>query len=86
MTTGHARTARSNELSETSRQRLASGNVLRIQDSKDEADIIACKQAPTLIEFATASSRDRFERVTSGLDMLHIPYAIDNRLVRGLDY
>ena len=78
--------ARVSELSETSRQRFASGHVLRVQDSKDEADIAVCTHAPTLIEHASASARDRFNRVTAGLELLGIPYTIDNRLVRGLDY
>jgi histidyl-tRNA synthetase len=42
--------------------------------------------APTIAEFLSADATKHFGRVKEGLDALGIPYFIDERLVRGLDY
>ena len=42
--------------------------------------------APTLAEALAPESRDRFEQVKAGLEALAIPYTLNPRLVRGLDY
>jgi histidyl-tRNA synthetase len=42
--------------------------------------------APTLAEALSPESRDRFARVTDGLMLLGIPFQLNPRLVRGLDY
>lgn len=42
--------------------------------------------APTLSDALTAESRERFEQVQAGLAQLSIPFQLNPRLVRGLDY
>jgi histidyl-tRNA synthetase len=61
-------------------------NPLRVLDSKREQDQAVIAGAPTIMEFLGERSRSHFDRVLFGLDLLQIPYRIDNRLVRGLDY
>ena len=78
-------TDRVNELSTESRDRL-SRNPLRIIDSKNEADQIIVADAPAFSDFLNEHSRNFFEQVKDGLDMLGIPYVLNERLVRGLDY
>ncbi|MFM7338869.1 MAG: ATP phosphoribosyltransferase regulatory subunit, partial [Bacteroidota bacterium] len=73
------------ELSEDSKNRLTT-NPLRILDSKNPADKALCEQAPTLIEMLDTESKDHFDAVISMLNGLNIPYTLNPRLVRGLDY
>ncbi|MFZ5792715.1 MAG: histidine--tRNA ligase [Pseudomonadota bacterium] len=77
--------AHRDRLSADSRERLER-NPLRILDSKDEGDRRLIAEAPLFGDFLTAESRDFFAAVTGGLDELRIPYRINPRLVRGLDY
>ena len=77
--------AREGELSRESRERL-SRNPLRILDSKDEGDRAAIAGAPALGDHLNDPSRDFLARVREGLDALGIPYELNPRLVRGLDY
>lgn len=73
------------KLSEDSRARLER-NPLRILDSKDRGDREFIKEAPAYEDSLNQASKDFFARVLEGLDLLDIPYKINNRLVRGLDY
>ena len=73
------------DLSEDSVKRLEK-NPLRILDSKSEQDQAIVKDAPSLSEFLSESSKTHFEAVTAGLEQLKIPFEIDETLVRGLDY
>lgn len=73
------------ELSEDSQRRLHT-NPLRVLDSKDPTDQKLTQDAPSLSDFLTPSSREFFDKVQEGLTRLGIPYEIDPRLVRGLDY
>ncbi len=61
-------------------------NPLRILDCKVDADHPAILNAPKLADYLTQESKDYFARVLRCLDDLGIPYEIDDRLVRGLDY
>ena len=61
-------------------------NPLRILDCKVDADNPILKDAPRLSDYLNEESREYFSRVLSALDGLGIPYEIDDRLVRGLDY
>ncbi len=61
-------------------------NPLRILDSKDEGDRRIVADAPRFDEFLTPAARDFFARVRGGLDALGLPYRLNPRLVRGLDY
>lgn len=73
------------KLSEDSRLRLER-NPLRILDSKDPEDQEIVHNAPTFEDFLTESSKDFFLRVCEGLISLSIPFTLNPRLVRGLDY
>jgi histidyl-tRNA synthetase len=72
-------------LSEPSRETL-NKNPLRVLDSKrgEDAPIIAA--APTIDQFWSDDAAAHFSTVCSGLGDLAIPFAVDMRLVRGLDY
>ena len=76
---------RHSELSEDSRRRLER-NPLRIFDSKEESDRRVSLEAPAFDDYLNAGSRDFFAQVCDGLDLLGIPYRLNPRLVRGLDY
>ena len=73
------------ELSQDSLKRL-SQNPLRILDSKNENDKKILINAPNILDYLNEESRERFLKVTEGLDILGIKYHIDKNLVRGLDY
>jgi len=74
-----------NELSLESKERLEK-NPLRVLDSKEECDKIVVANAPLYADSLNESSKKFFSEVLRGLDLLHIPYRVNNRLVRGLDY
>ncbi len=60
-------------------------NVLRIFDCKEDA----CKAIAENIAVESAlcgDCTDHFEKVKKGLDMIGIKYAVDHKIVRGLDY
>lgn len=73
------------ELSEDSQRRLNT-NPLRILDSKDENDKRINEGAPKLSDFLNAPSKEHFDKVCKLLEMLSMPYELNERLVRGLDY
>ncbi len=73
------------ELSEDSKVRLEK-NPLRILDSKDEGDKKIVANAPLMADYLNDESKEFFATVLHGLDVLNIPYVIDNSIVRGLDY
>lgn len=61
-------------------------NPLRILDSKNAATQEILAGAPTLEEALCEESRERFEQVKQALTALDIPFSLNPRLVRGLDY
>lgn len=73
------------QLSEDSKMRLES-NPLRILDSKVPSDQAILKNAPVLKEFLTDTDQAYFKSVIKIIEQYHIPYEIDEKLVRGLDY
>jgi histidyl-tRNA synthetase len=73
------------KLSEDSRKRLDQ-NILRIFDSKVESDQEILKGAPYLIDYIDEESKADFELVKNLLVQSNIPFEIDPKLVRGLDY
>ena len=75
----------SSSLSKDSLERL-SKNPLRILDSKDPGDREIVKAAPLLSDFLSPTSQQHFEAVLHQLEILKIPYRLNPRLVRGLDY
>jgi histidyl-tRNA synthetase len=74
-----------NKLSEDSRKRLGT-NILRIFDSKEETDQKIMKAAPSILDYLDIVSKDDFEIVKENLSELNIPFEVDPKLVRGLDY
>jgi histidyl-tRNA synthetase len=76
---------RSDQLDPDSQDRLQR-NPLRILDSKNPQTQALLVEAPTLASSLSAESRERFARVTDGLTLLGIPFQLNPRLVRGLDY
>ncbi len=72
-------------MSEDSQRRFHT-NPLRILDSKSPEDQSLLEGAPELLEFLSPESRAHFDSVCSLLNERSIPYLIQPRLVRGLDY
>lgn len=73
------------KLSEDSRKRFEK-NILRIFDSKIESDKEIMKDAPLLIDYLDEDSKNDFEVVKEYLTKVSIPFEVDPKLVRGLDY
>jgi histidyl-tRNA synthetase len=73
------------DLSADSQERLLK-NPLRILDSKDPRDLEIVARAPSLKDSLNDESKDFFAKVLERLDLLKIPYTVNPRLVRGLDY
>lgn len=73
------------KLSEDSQRRLTT-NPMRILDSKNEGDKEIVKDAPVISEYYSTEARAFFAEVKSGLDLLGVPFVVNPRLVRGLDY
>ena len=67
-------------------QRRLKTNPLRILDSKNPALKSVIEQAPNLMDYLGENSKQHFEFICQGLEALNIPYVINPRLVRGLDY
>ena len=61
-------------------------NPLRILDSKNPATQELLTGAPILADSLSQVSLERFELVKKGLAALEIPFRLNPRLVRGLDY
>jgi histidyl-tRNA synthetase len=73
------------QLDPDSQQRLIS-NPLRILDAKDAGTQAVLDGAPSLLDTLSSSSRARFDQVLTALAGLEIPFRLNPRLVRGLDY
>jgi len=74
-----------NALDEDAKRRLHV-NPLRLLDSKNPAMQPVINAAPKLIEALGQDSRANFEAVQAGLRDAGIPFTVNTRLVRGLDY
>ena len=74
-----------NDLCEDCQNRIKT-NPLRILDCKvdDQSEIL--KNAPSILDYHSKESNERFTKILSYLDYLDVDYEIDNTLVRGLDY
>ncbi len=77
--------ARVEALDEDSRRRLTS-NPLRILDSKVPETQALLVDAPKLADYLDEESRLHFDGLRARLDAAGIPYVINPKLVRGLDY
>ena len=76
---------RRDQLDADSQARLNT-NPLRILDSKNPETQALLEQAPTLVDALCPESSQRFAEVQQGLTALGIPFRLNARLVRGLDY
>ena len=61
-------------------------NPLRVLDCKVPTCREAMTEAPSILEYLCSECRRDFEVVKNSLQKLKIPYVVDKRLVRGLDY
>src|SRR5438132_2142591 len=77
--------ARRQQLCPEHRDRLDE-NPLRVLDCKRDACLGATEDAPRTAEHLCDACRDHFDRVTAGLAALAVPFTLEPRLVRGLDY
>lgn len=73
------------DLSEDSRTRMRK-NPLRVLDSKDEGDKRIVADAPLLVDHLNAPSAAFFAAVQDGLAAIGVPFTVNPRIVRGLDY
>jgi histidyl-tRNA synthetase len=76
---------RVDQLCADSKERMLS-NPLRVLDCKVEGCRNATEDAPRILDYLDDACREHFEAVRSALDDEGIPYILDHRLVRGLDY
>jgi histidyl-tRNA synthetase len=72
-------------LSEEARATLER-NPLRVLDSKRDADKEVLRGAPTIASFLSEDAASHFSQVCAGLQSVGVPFVINERLVRGLDY
>lgn len=73
------------KLCQNCRERLVT-NPMRVIDCKEEKCIQLTAQAPQSLDYLDQDSRNHFKRLLEYLDELELPYTINTRLVRGLDY
>jgi histidyl-tRNA synthetase len=67
-------------------RRRVERNPLRLLDSKEESDAPFVASAPHFEEYLCEACREHFTTLRADLDLLAIPYTVDWRIVRGLDY
>ena len=61
-------------------------NPLRILDSKNKDLELLISNAPKMIDHLDDESKEHFTILKTYLDNLDIPYEVNPKLVRGLDY
>ncbi|CAN5578704.1 histidine--tRNA ligase [soil metagenome] len=61
-------------------------NPLRTFDSKHAGTQAVLAEAPEISSYLSQDASDHFAAVRAGLEALGVPYEVDQRLVRGLDY
>lgn len=67
-------------------QRRAVTNPLRVLDCKISEDQPIIATLPRIFDYLDDASRKHFEEVTAILESVGVPFEINHRLVRGLDY
>lgn len=73
------------DLDEQTRQRAAL-NPLRVLDDKRPEVKAMTADAPVLLDHLSDAAKQHFDTVLAHLDALRVPYVINPRMVRGLDY
>lgn len=61
-------------------------NILRLLDCKEAECIELAKEAPQTVDFLDEDCKNHFRHVLEFLDEAKVPYILNPRLVRGLDY
>lgn len=77
--------ARRGDLAAEDREKVGT-HPLRVLDSKRSATVAVLSDAPKVTEILSDESAAHFDRVQAGLGALGIPFVLEPRLVRGLDY
>lgn len=67
-------------------QKKREQNPLRILDCKNETCRAIAKTAPVILESLCSNCSTHFNGVKMGLESLKVPYTLNARIVRGLDY
>jgi len=67
-------------------RRRSSSNPLRVLDCKSEHCQAEYATAPAIIDHLCTACSDHFAEVRQTLDLLDVPYAVNAKMVRGLDY
>ncbi|HJM88550.1 MAG TPA: histidine--tRNA ligase [Dehalococcoidia bacterium] len=67
-------------------QRRYETNVMRILDSKEDANHPALQDAPSILDYLSEEDTEHFAQVRALLDGLGVEYEVDPAIVRGLDY
>jgi histidyl-tRNA synthetase len=67
-------------------QRRSSTNPLRVLDCKSEHCQAQYVSAPSILDHLCGACSDHFEEVRQTLSLLEVPYAVNAKMVRGLDY
>ncbi len=67
-------------------QRRAETNPLRVLDCKHPEDQPIIEKLPKISEYLDEPCRQHFAEVRAMLDTVGVPYSINERMVRGLDY
>ena len=78
-------TPRASELCADCQRRLTT-NPLRVLDCKVETCKAIVADAPSVLDYLGDDARAHFARVQATLTELAVPFTVDQRLVRGLDY
>ena len=61
-------------------------NPMRILDCKSPVCSNIAKDAPVVLDYLCDECREHFEQVKAYLDSVNIPYVVNPKIVRGLDY
>lgn len=67
-------------------KRRLSKNSLRVLDCKETGCKEVAEDAPQIVDHLCDDCRDHFVKVLENLDELEIPYVLNPKIVRGLDY
>lgn len=67
-------------------RRRAEINPLRVLDDKRPEVRAMTADAPVLLDHLSDAAKQHFDTVLAHLDALGVPYVINPRMVRGLDY
>ncbi|ABX32493.1 histidyl-tRNA synthetase [Petrotoga mobilis SJ95] len=65
-------------------QRRFNTNIMRLLDCK--IDVEAAKNAPSILDYLDEESREHFENLQKYLKAYNVPFQVDPKIVRGLDY